>query len=96
MINKKEFSKESRGTKVELKIPYTLINMLKTLIIEDERHVRENLKKRVFQDFQNELSIIDEAISVKEGIEKIKRYQPQLVFMDMILETELVLIFYLL
>ncbi|WP_299137108.1 LytTR family DNA-binding domain-containing protein [uncultured Tenacibaculum sp.] len=56
--------------------------MLKTLIIEDERHVRENLKKRVFQDFQNELFIIDEAISVKEGIEKIKRYQPQLVFMD--------------
>ena len=56
--------------------------MLKTLIIEDERHIRENLKKRVFQDFRNELTIVDEAISVKEGIEKIKRYQPQLVFMD--------------
>ncbi|CAL2101430.1 Two component transcriptional regulator, LytTR family [Tenacibaculum sp. 190130A14a] len=56
--------------------------MLKTLIVEDERHVRENIKKRVFQDFRNELTIIDEAISVKEGIEKIIRYQPQLVFMD--------------
>ncbi len=56
--------------------------MLKTLIIEDERHVREELKKRVFEGFRNEISIIDEAISVKEGIEKIKRYEPQLVFMD--------------
>lgn len=56
--------------------------MLKTLIIEDERHIREDLKKRVFQDFRNELTIVDEAISVKEGVEKIKRYQPQLVFMD--------------
>lgn len=56
--------------------------MLKTLIVEDERHVREDLKKKVFQDFKNDISIIDEAISVKEGIEKIKRYKPQLVFMD--------------
>ncbi|WP_299126070.1 LytTR family DNA-binding domain-containing protein [uncultured Tenacibaculum sp.] len=56
--------------------------MLKALIVEDERHIRENLKKRIFQDFQNEISIVDEAISVKEGIEKIKRYKPQLVFMD--------------
>lgn len=56
--------------------------MLKALIVEDERHVRENLKKLVFQEFQNEISIVDEAISVKEGVEKIKRYKPQLIFMD--------------
>ncbi|WP_299163248.1 LytTR family DNA-binding domain-containing protein [uncultured Tenacibaculum sp.] len=56
--------------------------MLRALIVEDERHVREDLKKRVFRDFKSELSIVDEAISVKEGVEKIKRYQPQLVFMD--------------
>ncbi|MDC1162280.1 LytTR family DNA-binding domain-containing protein [Tenacibaculum sp.] len=56
--------------------------MLKTLIIEDERHIREDLKRQVYEDFRNDLTIIDEAISVKEGIEKIKRYQPHLVFMD--------------
>ncbi len=56
--------------------------MIKTLIVEDERHVRETIKKRVFTYFREALSIVDEANSVKEGIEKIQRYKPQLVFLD--------------
>lgn len=56
--------------------------MLKGLIIEDEKHVRDELKQLLTKGFQQQISIIDEASSVKEGIKSILTHSPDLVFMD--------------
>lgn len=52
----------------------------KTLIIDDERLAREELKK-LLNDYA-EIDVIDEAQNGDEGIEKIKKLQPDLVFLD--------------
>ncbi|TNE52881.1 MAG: response regulator transcription factor [Bacteroidetes bacterium] len=50
------------------------------LIIDDERLARTELKSLLEKfDF---LNIVDEASNPKEGIEKIKKYQPDLIFLD--------------
>lgn len=52
----------------------------KTLIIDDERLAREELKS-LLKDY-HEIEIIDEAKNGEEGIEKIKEYKPDLIFLD--------------
>lgn len=52
----------------------------KTLIVDDERLAREELKA-VLKDF-SEINIIDEAQNGDEAIEKIKNLSPDLVFLD--------------
>lgn len=52
----------------------------KTIIIDDERLAREELKA-ILSDY-NEITIIDEAQNGDEGIEKIKELNPDLVFLD--------------
>lgn len=52
----------------------------KTVIIDDERLAREELKS-VLKDFV-EINIIDEAQNGDEGIEKIKQHKPDLIFLD--------------
>lgn len=52
----------------------------KTIIIDDERLAREELKS-VLKDFV-EINIIDEAQNGDEGIEKINRLKPDLIFVD--------------
>lgn len=52
----------------------------RTIIIDDERLAREELKS-VLKDF-NEINVIDEAQNGDEGIEKIKKHQPDLIFLD--------------
>ncbi|MEO5966881.1 MAG: response regulator [Ferruginibacter sp.] len=54
--------------------------MYKTLIIDDERLARNELKK-LLQDF-SEIDIIGEATNAIEGIEAIKNLSPDLVFLD--------------
>lgn len=56
--------------------------MLKTLIIEDEKHVRDEIKMLLTEFFNSSLTIMAEATSVKEGIKAILKYQPDLVFLD--------------
>lgn len=53
---------------------------IKTIIIEDERLAREELKS-LLTDFI-EIEIIDEAQNGEEGIEKIKQQRPDLIFLD--------------
>ncbi len=53
---------------------------IKTIIIDDERLAREELKS-LLTDFI-EIEIIDEAQNGDEGIEKIKRQKPDLIFLD--------------
>ncbi len=52
----------------------------KTIIIDDERLAREELKS-ILKEF-NEISIVDEAQNGDEGIELIKKHDPDLIFLD--------------
>lgn len=52
----------------------------KTIVIDDERLAREELKS-MLSEF-NEIEVIDEARNGEEGIEKIKEFQPDLIFLD--------------
>ena len=53
---------------------------IKAMIIDDERLARNELKKLLLQ--HSEISIIDEASGVDEGIEKIDIAHPDLIFLD--------------
>ncbi len=52
----------------------------KTIIIDDERLAREELKS-LLKDY-HEIEIVDEAKNAHEGIEKINTLQPDLIFVD--------------
>ena len=53
---------------------------VRTIIIDDERLARNELKK-LLQEF-GEIEVIDEASNVAEGLEKIERHNPDLIFLD--------------
>jgi len=53
---------------------------VRTIIIDDERLARNELKK-LLQEF-NDIEVIDEAANVQEGIEKIEKHNPDLIFLD--------------
>lgn len=53
---------------------------IRTIIIDDERLARSELKK-MLQDFP-EIEIIDEANNAANAIEKINQQQPDLIFLD--------------
>ncbi len=53
---------------------------VRTIIIDDERLARNELKK-LLQDF-SEIEVIDEAANVQEGIEKVEKHNPDLIFLD--------------
>ena len=53
---------------------------IKTIIIDDERLAREELKLLLAEFI--EIDIIDEAQNGVEGIEKIKQHKPDLIFLD--------------
>lgn len=53
---------------------------MRTIIIDDERLAREELKK-LLKDY-HEIEIIDEAKNPEEAIEKIKTLKPDLIFLD--------------
>jgi two-component system LytT family response regulator len=53
---------------------------IKTILIDDERLARNELKK-LLQEFP-EIEVIDEAANVQEGVEKIEQHNPDLIFLD--------------
>jgi two-component system LytT family response regulator len=54
--------------------------MIKTIIIDDERLARNELRK-LLKEFP-EIEIIEEAINVQDAQEKIETLQPELIFLD--------------
>ena len=60
--------------------------MLQVAIVEDEKHSRETLKN-LLEEFCNDVVIVGMAGSVSEAIEMIKIKKPELVFMDIELQT---------
>ena len=55
--------------------------LLRTLIIDDEEHQRQSLEKMV-QMYCPSLSVVGQAEGVKKGLEAIRKYKPELVFLD--------------
>lgn len=53
---------------------------IKTIIIDDERLARNELKK-LLQEY-GDIEVIEEAANVDEGIEKIESFNPELIFLD--------------
>jgi two-component system LytT family response regulator len=53
---------------------------IKTIIIDDERLARNELKK-LLQAHQD-IEVIEEAANADEGLEKIELYNPELIFLD--------------
>lgn len=53
---------------------------MKTIIIDDERLARTELK-RMLEPFK-ELEIVAEAVNVDDAVEKINHFEPELIFLD--------------
>ena len=56
--------------------------MLRTLIIDDEAHNRDTLRKLLARHCP-QVSVVGEASGVAEGLKTIKKLHPDLVFLDM-------------
>ncbi len=56
--------------------------MIRAIIIDDEHHVREDIRSLLGTYFEDAVHIIAEASSVKEGIQRILTLNPQLIFLD--------------
>jgi len=59
---------------------------LKSLIVDDEKHSRETLKNLV-TEFCRDIDVLATASNVEEGVAAIKAYRPDLVFLDIELQT---------
>ncbi|MEZ5195601.1 MAG: LytTR family DNA-binding domain-containing protein [Bacteroidales bacterium] len=57
------------------------LNMLRTIIIDDEAHMRQTLEKMVSRFCPN-LKLVGMADGVKSGVEAIQKYHPELVLLD--------------
>jgi two-component system LytT family response regulator len=53
---------------------------VRTIIIDDERLARNELKKLLLEF--SDIDVIDEAANVQEGIAKIEQHNPDLIFLD--------------
>lgn len=56
--------------------------MIRALIIDDELHIREDIRENICHSFSEHLTIVGEAASVQEGIEQIEKLLPDIVFLD--------------
>jgi len=55
--------------------------MIKAVIVEDEFGSRESLKA-ILKEYLEDVVVLAEAVDIKTGIEALKKYQPEIVFMD--------------
>ena len=56
--------------------------MIKTVIIDDEASAQEVLRKSLIQFFPNKFSVMATCDSVDAGVEAIRKFEPDLVFLD--------------
>ena len=56
--------------------------MVRTVLIEDEAHIRDDLKEKLASLFGEQLSIVAEIDTVLGGIEAIENQQPDLLLLD--------------
>jgi len=56
--------------------------MIKTVILDDEFHVRDEIRSLLEEKYMHNISIVAEAKTVEEGILAIEQLEPDLVFLD--------------
>ena len=56
-------------------------NMLKVVIIDDEASARNFIEKIITSNFKD-LEVVSKAINVETGLQAIKKYSPDIVFLD--------------
>jgi two-component system LytT family response regulator len=56
--------------------------MIRALIIDDEAHIRKDIRSKVEDHFSKDIIIISEAESVETGLIAIDTYEPHLLFLD--------------
>lgn len=56
--------------------------MIRALIIDDEAHIRKDIRSKVEDHFSKDIIIIGEAESVETGLTAIDKYEPHLLFLD--------------
>ena len=62
--------------------------MINCIIIDDESNARESFKGLVDRYLIDKLNILEACASVKDGVEAIKKYQPDIVFLDVEMPEE--------
>ncbi len=55
--------------------------MIKAIIIDDEAHVRKDIRAKVENYFSKEIVLVAEAESVASGLAAIKKFEPHLLFL---------------
>lgn len=60
--------------------------MIKAIIIDDEKHIREDVRSKVVSHFAKEIAIMAEASSVEEALLAISTFEPDLLLLDVNLE----------
>lgn len=61
---------------------------LKVIIVDDESHARSFLKKLCNHLYKGKIEIVDECDSVKNAVTSIKKYNPDIVFLDIQMPDE--------
>ena len=61
---------------------------LKVIIVDDESHARSFLKKLCNHLYNDKIEIVDECDSVKNAVTSIKKYNPDIVFLDIQMPDE--------
>lgn len=56
--------------------------MIKVIVIDDEKEVREHIKSKINELFKDDIMIIDEADSVESGVNSINNLKPDLLLLD--------------
>jgi len=56
--------------------------MIRCISIDDDQEIREDIKDTLAKYFNKELKLVEEASSVKTGIQAIESHKPDLVFLD--------------
>lgn len=62
--------------------------MIKAIIIDDELHAREYLERIIERYFSNKILLFASCKNIKEGIECIDKYNPDIVFLDINMQDE--------
>jgi two-component system LytT family response regulator len=60
--------------------------MIRALLIDDEQYIREGIKDKITQFFNNEIEVVAEANSVFTAVKAINVTKPDLVFLDIEIE----------
>ena len=56
--------------------------MIKAIIIDDEAHIREDIKEKILEHYAKGIAIVSEADSVASGLQQIEKFEPNLLFLD--------------